>query len=419
MRDDEMKTAMRLAVTFLTAGLLVGGCAGRGGPTAAVTNGGDAVEPGVADERPDREALATDDPADPKPQTLNVFGEMTGARPDKKFRGRLDGAFQQHTFCDEGYDTDASVDPTGKWIVFASTRHGEHPRLYLQRVDGQSVTQLTGENADDAYPTFSPDGKSIAFCSTRTGTWQVYVMDTDGRNVTQVTAGPGHCVRPSFSPDGTRLVYGSLGGRSGQWELWVANLATGEKKMVAYGLFPSWSPDKTVDRIAFQRARQRGSRWFSLWTLDLIDGEARRVTEVVASTNSAIVAPTWSPDGRKLAFATVVNPDAKGHSGQQDVWTVNADGTNRQRLTDGTGVNMGPAWSGDNRVFFVSNRGGTESVWSVKTDGRQEMTAGLAKPGMFDSAPTADATAKNQDTEATKHAPTIKLGTTDAHDATE
>ena len=118
--------------------------------------------------------------------------------------------------------------------------------------------------------------------------------------------------------------------------------------MIGFGLFPSWSPDKRVDRIAFQRARQRGSRWFSLWTLDLIDGEARRVTEVAVSSNAAIVSPAWSPDGQKLTFGTIVDPQrsTNGKSdGQQDVWTVNADGTNKHRLTDGNGTNLSPFWA--------------------------------------------------------------------------
>jgi Tol biopolymer transport system component len=51
--------------------------------------------------------------------------------------------------------------------------------------------------------------------------------------------------------------------------------------------------------------------------------------------------------------------------GQQDVWVINADGTNRQRLTDGRGINAGPSWSADDRVYFVSDRGGTESIWSA------------------------------------------------------
>ena len=298
---------------------------------------------------------------------INVFGEFNGVeRPAQKSVAM--GGFEQHTYCDEGYDADVTVDPTGKMVVYASTRNSEHTNLYLQRVDGLSVTQLTSEDADDAFPTFSPDGKSIAFSSTRGGAWNLYVMDVDGRNITQVTSGQNQDLHPSFSPDGSRLVYCSMGPRASQWELWTVNLQTSQKKMVGVGLFPTWSPDRGKDVIAFQRARQRGSRWFSLWTMNLIDGESRMITEVAVSGNAALVSPAWSGDGNRLAFSTIVSPshvNGKKPGGQQDVWTVNADGTNRHRLTDGNGTNATPCWASDNRVYFVSDRGGTECIWST------------------------------------------------------
>src|SRR5690606_26180775 len=158
---------------------------------------------------------------------------------------------------------------------------------------------------------------------------------------------------PSFSPDGRRLVYSSIGGRSGQWELWIADLYSGERTMIGFGLFPDWSPRQDVDVIAFQRARQRGSRWFSLWTLDLVEGEPLHVTELAVSPNAALVAPAWSPDGRRLTFATIVEPDdPKATAGMQDIWTVNADGSGRQRLTDGKGVYATPVWGNDGRIYF-------------------------------------------------------------------
>ena len=317
------------------------------------------------------------------PPAVNVFGELDGvARGPGKLVG--DEGFQQHTYTDEGYDADISVDPSGKWMVFASTRHSTHAGIYMQRVDGTAVTKLTNDDSDYAYPVFSPDGKQIAFCSTRTGTWNLYVMDTEGRNTVTITSGATQCVHPSYSPDGSQLVYSALGSRSNQWELWTVSLATGERRQIGYGLFPSWSPNKDINRIAFQRARQRGSRWFSLWTLDLIDDEAHRLTEVAVSSNAAIVSPSWSPDGKRLVFATILDPNrgkksTPGVRGEQDIWTIAADGTDRRRITDGIGINLSPFWSSDNRVYFVSNRSGNEAVWSVRPETAQVFTASAPK----------------------------------------
>ena len=74
------------------------------------------------------------------------------------------------------------------------------------------------------FPSSARDGSKIAFCSTRAGNWDIYVMDTDGKNIVQVTNSPMQELHPSFSPDGTKLVYCAMGNRSGQWELWTVNL---------------------------------------------------------------------------------------------------------------------------------------------------------------------------------------------------
>lgn len=302
---------------------------------------------------------------------VNLFGELGNSTAGKmRFVGET--GFQQHSYTTEGNDSSPQLDPTGKWMVYTSTRHQFAPRIYVQRTDGTTVTQLTNGPGHDAYPTFSPDGNYIAFCSTRNGDWDIYVMDVNGHNVTQVTNGLSQDIHPSFSPDGETLVYCSKSPRSDQWELWTVNLKTRARQMIGFGLFPRWSPDKNVSRIAFQRARKRGSRWFSLWTLDLINGEARRISEVAVSSNAAVITPDWSPDGARLAFATIVDPgkttEAGSPMGQQDIWVIDADGSNRKRITEGKGVNLSPTWSTDGRLYFISNRSGQECIWSSRVE---------------------------------------------------
>lgn len=319
-------------------------------------------------------------PPNDAPQ-INIFGELDGAPRMPVRRSGGEAGFQQHTYVDDGYDGDVAVDPKGQWLVFSSTRNSEHANIYLQKVDGVSVTQLTSDDADDAFPVFSPDGNKIAFCSTRAGNWDIYLMDADGKNVVQITNSPMQEIHPSFSPDGTRLVYCAMSKRSGQWELWTVNLLSAEKRMIGWGLFPSWSPARDKDQIAFQKARARGSRWFSLWTLELTDGEAGRITEVAVSANAAIVSPSWSPDGKQISFATIVAPIKTSDGkpiGQQDIWTVSADGANRHRITDGAAVCATPFWASNNRIYFVSDRGGTECIWSARAQSANPVsTAGI------------------------------------------
>lgn len=368
----------RKALTWLLSGaafvivIVVAGCAKFGSSSTSTSSTTTTTGNETSEGTPKRSfdvAPAVVQPVVAAPK-VNIFGELDGVERDST-NAPGNAGFQQHTFVDDGYDGDVAVDPKGQWLVFSSTRHSVHTDIYLQRVDGVSVIQLTNDDADDAFPVFSPDGSKIAFCSTRAGNWDIYTMDADGKNLVQVTNNAMQEIHPSFSPDGTRLVYSAMSTRSGQWELWTVNLLTGEKRMIGFGLFPTWSPAKEKDEIAFQKARARGSRWFSLWTLDLVDGEARRVTEVAVSSNAAIVSPSWSPDGKRLTFATIVEPARTVGAkpvGQQDIWTIASDGTSRHRITDGNGICATPCWGADNRIYFVSNRGGNECIWSAHAD---------------------------------------------------
>jgi TolB protein len=372
----------RKFLALLSLSLAFAGCYPYGGTADQPTSAG---VPSIQLHAPPlvpRSKIVPNDPSLPDSALfpiVNIYGEL---RPAIYRSGQAKAglSFQQHTTTDEGHDADVVLDPTGRWLAFSSTRHSERADIYLQRVDGTSVIQLTNDPADDVQPCFSADGTKIVFASSRSGSWDIYVMDIDGRNVEQLTNGHAQDLHPSFSPDGNRIVFCSLS-RGDQWELWLLNLQTRERKTLGPGLFPTWSGRRDIDRIAFQRARQRGTRWFSIWTLDIVDGEPRRNTEIAVSANAAVVCPAWSPDGSHLAFTTILQPAKQDQDllPQQEVWVINADGSGRQRIAEGN-TNLSPFWAVNNRIFFISDRGGQENIWSVRVNPVGTATANTNEP---------------------------------------
>jgi dipeptidyl aminopeptidase/acylaminoacyl peptidase len=132
---------------------------------------------------------------------------------------------------------------------------------------------------------------------------------------------------------------------------------------------------------------------------------ARPPAEIAASENAAIVTPAWSPDGKKLAFTTILQNAANPNHSQHDIWTISADGSARHRITDGAGANLSPFWSVDNKVYFVSDRGGNECVWSASSDAATETVA-----VKHETKPAVEVKPES------KAEPKTAVGTTDSHE---
>ncbi len=300
-------------------------------------------------------------------ELLAVMGRVSSPAP--RMAPSAVSNLRQHSFQVVGGDNDPCVDTLGQLMVYASTAHTLWPDIYVKRVDGKTVTQLTTDPASDIQPAISPTGRHIAFASNRSGAYEIYVMTADGKTIQQVTRGYGDNVHPAWSPDGERLVYSCNSFRSGRWEMWVAELnSPSTRQFIGYGLFPAWSP--VEDRIAYQRPRARGSRLYGIWTIQLVNGEPSLPTLVASEPDKAFVNPSFSADGKKLAFAAMAGDGAT----QTDIYTVGLDGESLQQLTKGPGRKYGPAWAAG-AIFFSSDRDGQENIWSVQADSGAIRTA--------------------------------------------
>jgi TolB protein len=151
-------------------------------------------------------------------------------------------------------------------IAFSSYRDGNH-EIYVMNPDGSGQINLTNNPATDEYPSWSPDGKRIAFGSNRDShsdvyvNAEVYIMNADGSNQTNLTNNPSLDIAPSWSPDGKKIAFYSLrkdlpdekeyGKDERAWheynaEIYVMNPDGSEQTDLtnnpAYDGYPSWSP---------------------------------------------------------------------------------------------------------------------------------------------------------------------------------
>lgn len=276
----------------------------------------------------------------------------------------------QISFASEGGDFTPDIDRGGTFMVYASTQHRTTFDLYKKAVDGRTVTQLTNDPSDDLMPSISPDGTMVAFASNRNGNWDIFTMPLTGGAPAQITFDADEEVQPTWAPDGKRLAFSRQNGRTGAWEVWIVDTTMpGVRSFVCEGFMPRWAPVEASDKLLFQRARQRGSRLYGIWTVDIVQGEGRNPTEVLSARNAAILQPNWSPDGARIVFTTVNNPeDGIEWPDRADIWVINADGTNRTGLTRDQFRNMQPVWSANGRIYFVSNRNGVENIWALSVD---------------------------------------------------
>jgi Tol biopolymer transport system component len=227
----------------------------------------------------------------------------------------LDGSDRQRLTWTVGPQFDPSFRPmAGRSPI--GTRRGinRDDEIWVMDADGSHAANLTRNSANDWSPAWSPDGRSIAFASTRLGALNLWSMATDGSNPRRLTRSSSEY--PSWSPDSSRIAFSLLS--AGPVQIGV------------------------IDR----------------------DGGAQRILTPITE-NSEL--PAWSPDGSHIAFC-------RGFEGHRAIWTMRADGTDAHRLTTAGSDDVGPTWSPDGHFIAFSRRG---TLMIMRSDGSDSRPVGV------------------------------------------
>ena len=209
--------------------------------------------------------------------------------------------------------------------------------------DGGNQENLTNNPASDDYPTWSPDGKKIAFVSNRNeGYIQIWVIDADGKNPMRLTNGVWDQWL-DWSPDGKKIAYDVLLHPLDvdKWTrvIYVMDADGQNKRQLTkapgYDGHASWSPDSK--KIVFSSSREGGAT--AIYVMEADGRNQKRITHDFAGKYM----PSWSPDGKRIAYV---------HNAQ--IYVMDSNGENQRRMTE-KGRNRYPTWSPDSdTVAFES-----------------------------------------------------------------
>jgi Tol biopolymer transport system component len=247
---------------------------------------------------------------------------------------------------------DPDIAPDGRRIAFVVTTLSEERDEYLSNIwvvdtaGGAPPRRFTAGPKRDKEPRWSPDGQRLAFVSEREGKKkaQLYVMPADGGEPTRLTDEKNGVSNLAWSPDGTRIAFVA---RVGGWQEPESEEERQKSK-----------PARVITTLKYKLNGEGFvyDRRPHIFVVPAAGGAARQITDGDVGDAD----PTWSPDGRSIAFSSARHED-RDFDDSSDIWIVEADGGEPRRVTDTTGPTALPAFSPDGRsLAYLGRRGRNE-----------------------------------------------------------
>jgi TolB protein len=237
--------------------------------------------------------------------------------------------------------------PDGRLIVFAADLDAvaaTRPRIYLMRADGSGTRPLTAGAQRDGHPSFSPDGRSVVFDQTTTGVdhySHIFLVKVDGSGLRQLTYGAEvRDTDPTFTPNGKTIAFVSErgNGRTGdRFDIFSMRSDGTRLKPLINGPLKELEPDFSPDgrSIAFSSNLHDGPNVF----VARADGHGvRRLTNARGGCyrGRCYLSPSWAPDGKHIALLAQAGQSS-------NLAVMRPDGSGLKVIAEGSEGEEGPA----------------------------------------------------------------------------